>query len=309
MRENGILADPIKALYANWGVQQDAVPVSGEETQVSVSSPKSGVCRGDRPGQSIFFQTGLVAVALLMAAVLFSASVFFKAGDVHADAVRLTAAAPMFDASVLPTPWWVERHSFADDELSGSAMAEDAGWPQALDHDDFLGTGLSTGAALPRPGSTLVSPRQPVLNGWTLGSYKTRWQGVYRPGGRVNSFGIDFSRQLLPESSASKVALGLGWALIDAQSGARGVPLLSLKGSVALSGRWSLYGQSAWLADTGEIGGGWSGDTLEAGLSFNPSPDLSLRAGYRRSRIRLGDSSSGDGGESSSIIFGAGFRW
>ncbi len=215
----------------------------------------------------------------------------------QADLLRLGAPSPMFNASVLPAPWWVEHNTLdydSDYDIDGSA-------------------GFADFSLRLRQGFT-ESVRHPLstrFDSWTFGSSATRFgENNTADSGAVNSVSFDFKRQLLPETSSGKLALALGWALIDAQSGARGAPLLSLEGTVEIGGRWSLYGQSAWLGDAGEIGAGWSGDTFEAGLSYNPSPDLSLRAGYRRSRIRLGESAGDiDAGESSGFIFGAGFRW
>lgn len=235
------------------------------------------------------------AFAMIAACVVTLAGAWLPAAKTHADLLRIGAPSPMFNASVLPTPWWIERHNidYAIDESIDSDFA-----------DVQPGLNLATG---------LTTSRRLSLgaDAWSFGSRATRFGSTHAPdAGAYSSISFDFKRQLLPETSSGNLALALGWALIDAQSGARGAPLLSLEGAVELGGRWSLYGQSAWLGDAGEIGAGWSGDTLEAGLSYNPNPDLSLRAGYRRSRIRLGESANGlDASESSGFIFGAGFRW
>lgn len=236
-----------------------------------------------------------VSPTVALSVIVLSASTF--ATTAQADLLRLGAPSPMFNASVLPAPWWVEQN-FVDYDIDTDNDFDFA----AFDRHRNPRLGFARSVRLP------LSTR---FDAWSFGSRAIRSGHTHAADARtINSVSFDFKRQLLPETSSGKLALALGWALIDAQSGARGAPLLSLEGTVEIGGRWSLYGQSEWLGDAGEIGAGWSGDSFEAGLSYNPSPDLSLRAGYRRSRIRLGESSSGlDASESSGFIFGAGFRW
>ena len=129
----------------------------------------------------------------------------------------------------------------------------------------------------------------------------------------TDQFSIDVKRRIFFPTDSSFLAVGLGWEDLDlddgqSSSGARFV----LEGRVGVLGGLHLYGQTAWfpsLTDTGSRSD-LTGNEYEAGLSYDPFPFMSLRAGYRHFRLDFDDDNgTGAFSETSGFVFGAGFRW
>ncbi len=124
---------------------------------------------------------------------------------------------------------------------------------------------------------------------------------------------IDVKRRLFSLTDNSFVAVGLGWEDIDLVDGTNssGARLL-LEGRVGVVGALYLYGQTAWFPSLDDAGQrtDLNGNEYEAGLSYDPFPFLSLRAGYRRFKLDFDDDTgSGVSTETRGFIFGAGLHW
>jgi len=124
---------------------------------------------------------------------------------------------------------------------------------------------------------------------------------------------IDVKRRLFSLTDNSFVAVGLGWEDIDLEDGtdSSGARLL-LEGRVGVLGTLYLYGQTAWFPSLDDAGQrtDLNGNEYEAGLSYDPFPFLSLRAGYRRFKLDFDDSTgTGISSETRGFIFGAGLHW
>ena len=124
---------------------------------------------------------------------------------------------------------------------------------------------------------------------------------------------VDLKRRFFSLSEKNYVALGAGWEEItlddtDTYSGLR----LSAEGQLELGDDLSVYGQTSWLPELDDAisGANLEGRAFEAGFNFAPAPSLSVRFGYRRFRLDVGDhTGSGQTRESDGFIFGAGYHW
>lgn len=124
---------------------------------------------------------------------------------------------------------------------------------------------------------------------------------------------IDFKRRIFSLTDNTFLALGLGWQNVnidhDSSDGAR----VLLEGRVGLGGVVYLYGQTAWFPELDDFSNrsNVDGKEFEAGLSFDPLPFFSLRAGYRKIKIdytnNLND--TGESARSTGFVIGAGFHW
>jgi len=249
-----------------------------------------------------------LTTTLIATVVIGGVSASVAAADVRTDspdpAFGLSSTGLMFDASVLPTPWWVLRHEESSDDISS--------WSDSSEELELFTPSL--GLKTDRLGRLDTGGRQRLWGkGWTLTSRAARLGSrEFNPGPSWSGVSFDLKRHLVDsQTNNGSLAFGLGWTFVDAANGAVASPRFSLEGRIGISKRWSLYGQSAWLADVGEFSDGTSGDTLEAGLYWQPTPGVALRAGWRRHRLRLGADDAGDSGrsESSGFVFGAGWRW
>jgi hypothetical protein len=129
----------------------------------------------------------------------------------------------------------------------------------------------------------------------------------------IDHFSVDVKRRLFSLTDNSFLAVGLGWEDIDLEDGtdSSGARLL-LEGRVGVLGTLYLYGQTAWFPSLGDAGQrtDLNGNEYEAGLSYDPFPFLSLRAGYRRFKLDFDDDTgSGISTETRGFTFGAGLHW
>jgi hypothetical protein len=123
---------------------------------------------------------------------------------------------------------------------------------------------------------------------------------------------IDFRRRFFSLSDNSFLSLGAGWESIGLESGNSSSGLrLSASGQVGLSGSVSLYGHTSWLPGLDDVGelSNLEGQEIEAGLSFDPAPFVSVRLGYRRFKLDFDEGGSPSSSESDAFILGAGFHW
>ncbi|MFT5112253.1 MAG: opacity protein-like surface antigen [Parasphingorhabdus sp.] len=129
----------------------------------------------------------------------------------------------------------------------------------------------------------------------------------------TDHFSIDLKRRFFSLTDNSFMALGAGWEEIDLGNGigSSSGPRLTAEGRVGLGGVFSFYGQTSWLPDLGDAGNrsNLEGREIEAGLSFDPAPFMSLRLGYRRFRLDFDNGGANDTAESDGFILGAGIRW
>jgi opacity protein-like surface antigen len=123
---------------------------------------------------------------------------------------------------------------------------------------------------------------------------------------------IDLRRRFFALTERSFVALGAGWESIDLDDGvsSSGVKLTA-EGRLGLGDSVSLYGQTSWLPGLEDVGtrSNLQGQGVEAGLTFDPAPSMSVRLGYRRFRLDFDDLGGNGSAESDGFILGAGFHW
>jgi len=124
---------------------------------------------------------------------------------------------------------------------------------------------------------------------------------------------LDVKRRFLNLTEKTFFAVGVGWQDIDLHiGGASSGPRVLLEGRWGLNDSLSLYGATAWLPYLDDISAGSNvvGSELEAGLTYEPLPYLSLRAGYRRFDLDYDNSRSVNRNSSSSgLMLGAGIRF
>lgn len=124
---------------------------------------------------------------------------------------------------------------------------------------------------------------------------------------------IDFKRRVFSLTDNSFLALGLGWQDVSIDNESSDGARVLLEGRVGLGGVVYLYGQTAWFPELDDFSNrsNVDGKEFEAGLSFDPVPFFSLRAGYRKIKIdytnNLNDKDESAG--STGFVIGAGFRW
>ena len=124
---------------------------------------------------------------------------------------------------------------------------------------------------------------------------------------------IDFKRRVFSLTDNSFLALGLGYQDVnidnDSSKGAR----ILVEGRVGLGGVVYLYGQTAWFPELEDFNNrsNVDGTEFEAGLSFDPLPFMSVRAGYRRFKIDYTNelNNSDESAKSTGFVIGAGFHW
>ncbi|MDH3689927.1 MAG: hypothetical protein OEU36_10665 [Gammaproteobacteria bacterium] len=124
---------------------------------------------------------------------------------------------------------------------------------------------------------------------------------------------FDVERRLFSPADDTFFAIGLGVEDIDLGQGldSRGARF-TLDGRAALFGRLSLYGQAAWYPSMEDVSGfdDIEGREFQAGISYDPAPFFSLRAGFKTIRL---DFTDGDGlnnsSESKGFHLGGGLRW
>jgi hypothetical protein len=155
--------------------------------------------------------------------------------------------------------------------------------------------------------------------------YKEAW---YRDtwdlsGNMISSNGEFFSPQVEPEADITRqifsatdnrfLSLGLGWEGANVGlEGPLGGPGLLLEGRWGVAGWAYVYGQSTWLPPLSDSSGrsSLSGYELEAGLSVEPFPFWSLRAGYKHIRFDYQGASGYDSSSSvSGFLLGTGLHW
>ena len=124
---------------------------------------------------------------------------------------------------------------------------------------------------------------------------------------------IDFKRRIFSLTDNSFLALGLGYQDVnidnDSSNGAR----ILVEGRVGLGGVVYLYGQTAWFPELEDFSNrsNVDGTEFEAGLSFDPLPFLSVRAGYRKFKIDYTNELNNDdeSAKSTGFVIGAGLHW
>ena len=124
---------------------------------------------------------------------------------------------------------------------------------------------------------------------------------------------IDVKRRILSPTQNNFLALGLGYENIGlGVDGNTQGPRLLLEGRLGLTPIVYVYGQTAWLPaleDTGRIADP-DGLELEAGVSINPLPYLSFRAGYREFRLDFKSlEGANESTRSKGVVFGAGIHF
>ena len=127
---------------------------------------------------------------------------------------------------------------------------------------------------------------------------------------------VDFKRRFVSATRNSFISLGLGWenvALddVDEEHETQGLRL-SLEGRLGVTPLLHLYGHGAWLPSLRETERVQDprGLELEAGLSVEPIPHLSFRAGYREFRLDFKSlQGANESSKSQGVVFGAGVHW
>ena len=159
------------------------------------------------------------------------------------------------------------------------------------------------------------------INGFAEAWWNQRWGirgALYRSElddqdfNSTDHMSIDFKRRFFSLTDNSFVALGAGWEEIElGDGGSYSGPRITAEGRLGVGGVLSIYGQTSWLPDLGDSGGRFNleGREIEAGLSFDPAPFVSLRLGYRRFRLDYDSAGASDSTESDGFILGAGFHW
>jgi opacity protein-like surface antigen len=163
--------------------------------------------------------------------------------------------------------------------------------------------------------------RQPTSSKYGQAWYRDTWD---LSGDMVSTNGEFFSPQVESETDISHevfsatdnrfLTLGLGWegGTNVGLGGPIGGPGLLLEGRWGVAGWAYVYGQSAWLPELSDSSGRstLSGYELEAGVSVEPFPFWSLRAGYRHIRFDYQGSSGYDSSSSvSGFLLGTGLHW
>lgn len=123
---------------------------------------------------------------------------------------------------------------------------------------------------------------------------------------------VDVKRRFFSLTDSSFVALGAGWESIDLDDGATSTGLRFMaEGRLGIGDTLSLYGQTSWLPELDDVGGrsNLTGQGIEAGLTFDPAPSMSVRLGYRRFRLDYDEAGGTGTSESNGFILGAGFHW
>jgi len=124
---------------------------------------------------------------------------------------------------------------------------------------------------------------------------------------------IDFKRRVFSLTDNTYLALGLGWQDVDINNeDSKGARIL-VEGRVGLGGVVYLYGQTAWLPELDDFNNrsDVDGTEFEAGLSFDPLPFVSVRAGYRKFKIDYTNdlNDNDESAKSTGFVIGAGFHW
>lgn len=133
--------------------------------------------------------------------------------------------------------------------------------------------------------------------------------------GTTNEYNLDFKRRLVSLTDNTFLAAGVGYERLSLDGGGHSSgPRLVLEGRLGVvPGIVYLYGETAWLpsmsdaSDRSDI----DGSTFEAGLSYEPLPFFSIRAGYRTFKLDFQNDMSGENGSTriSGFLFGGGFHW
>ena len=150
-------------------------------------------------------------------------------------------------------------------------------------------------------------------NKWGVSGYWTQQDvGGSRPSGlNLDKYSLDVKHRLFNSSRNDYLAVGLGWESLQYNGSASEGPRLVLEGRIGLGGFLYFYGQTAWLPELYSQTGidDLQGNQFEAGLSLQPAPFFSLRAGYRRLRLNHGGAQDDVGSDADGFILGAGFHW
>ena len=143
---------------------------------------------------------------------------------------------------------------------------------------------------------------------------------------------LDVMWKAFSPSENNFIALGLGWQDMDfstldsalRDTGDTSGMRIALEGRVGIVGMVYAYGQAAYLPSMDDATGSlptpdtyddMDGLEFELGLSWKPAPFISLRGGYRESRLDYtrvpsgGGSETDESSESSGYLLGAGFHF
>ncbi|MEO0368235.1 MAG: YfaZ family outer membrane protein [Pseudomonadota bacterium] len=120
-------------------------------------------------------------------------------------------------------------------------------------------------------------------------------------------FNFDVKRRIFGSKDKSNVELGLGWQefSIDDQLQASG-PKLSVSGRYSFTDAIQLYGETSYFPELEEelTDTAVSGFEFEAGVLYQPIPNISLKAGYRKFSLDIEDTLVEDLGSSSGFLLG-----
>ena len=124
---------------------------------------------------------------------------------------------------------------------------------------------------------------------------------------------LDFKRRIFSLTDNTFLALGLGWQDVNIDNESSDGARVLLEGRVGLGGVVYLYGQTAWFPELDDFSNrsNVDGKEFEAGLSYDPLPFFSLRAGYRKFKIDYTNNKNDkdESAGSTGFVIGAGFRW
>lgn len=124
---------------------------------------------------------------------------------------------------------------------------------------------------------------------------------------------LDVERRLFSPTANTFFAVGLGWEDVDLGQGLDSSgPRFLLDGRAGLLGVLSLYGQAAWFPSLDDAPGfeDIGGREFEAGISYDPVPFFSLRAGFKTIRLDFTDPNGlSDSSESRGFHLGGGLHW
>lgn len=178
-------------------------------------------------------------------------------------------------------------------------------WADDFDTDAF-DTGIEAGA-FGGIGGDWWSQR------WGLrgGMYRSQLDELDRDG--VEYLSLDLKRRVFSSGDSTFFAVGLGWEDVDLGQGVESQgPRFALDGRAGLFGVLSVYGQAAWFPSMDDASGfeDIQGNEFEAGISYDPAPFVSLRAGFRQITLDFNDPNGlNSSSESRGFVLGGGIHW
>lgn len=150
------------------------------------------------------------------------------------------------------------------------------------------------------------------LDRWGVrGAYWKSSPDTDAAGGDINSVHAELAFKLIAPTENTFVAADLGWRRIELGDFDTGGVRAGLQARFGFAGFVYAFGEVGWtpsMSDTGSLREVESKDA-QAGVSFEPFPFLSLRAGYRFERIDFESSGAAGEIETKGPFAGLGIHW